>query len=104
MRHFCAGWYRNINLFVISISFRISLSPRLTLIRLTLIRNPEFFGEEVSHLLYRYLCLHLLFSPLHSGSRLLIQRKENAPLPMFAHPIASVVCLCPIIIHARPLD
>ena len=84
----------NIKLLVISIAFRLSLSPRLTLIRLTLIRNPEFFGEEVSHLLYRYLCLHLLFQPLHGGSRLPIHRCWNAPLPIIfrqSHSFGSML-------------
>ena len=37
----------------------------------------------------------------------LIQRTWNAPLPLLTlcqKSIASVVCLCPIIIHAQPLD
>ena len=54
----------------IGCAFRLFLRPRLTLIRLTLIRNPQSFGEEVSHLLYRYLYLHLLFRTLQSGSSL----------------------------------
>ena len=45
----------------IGIALRLILRSRLTLIRLALIRKPESFGEEVSHLLYRYLYLHLRF-------------------------------------------
>ncbi len=51
---------RNINRLVIATACRLSLSPRLTLIRLALIRKPWSFGEEISRLLYRYSCLHLL--------------------------------------------
>ena len=45
----------------IECAFRLFLRSRLTLIRLTLIRNPWSFGEGVSRPLYRYLYLHLLF-------------------------------------------
>lgn len=48
----------------IGIAIRLILRPRLTLIRLALIRNPESFGEGVSRPLYRYLYLHLLFQTL----------------------------------------
>ena len=40
--------YRNINRFVIRFPFRVLLSPRLTLIRLTLFRNPWVFGVNIS--------------------------------------------------------
>src|SRR5690606_10610254 len=48
--------------------FRVSLRPRLTLIRLALIRKPWSFGGRVSHPPYRYLCLHLLFHAVHHQS------------------------------------
>ena len=53
----------------IGFALRLILRTRLTLIRLTLIRNPWSFGEEVSRLLYRYLYLHLLFQTLQHFSR-----------------------------------
>ena len=53
----------------IGIAIRLTLRSRLTLIRLALIRNPQSSGEEVSHLLYRYLYLHLLFCTLQSASQ-----------------------------------
>src|SRR5690606_11225202 len=43
------------------IAIRLVLRPRLTLIRLALIRKPWSFGGRVSHPPYRYSCLHLLF-------------------------------------------
>ena len=61
-------WYRNLNLLSIAYDFRPRLRSRLTPIRLTLTEKPWSFGEEVSHLLYRYLCLHLLFHTLHHSS------------------------------------
>ena len=61
--------YRNLNRLSISLTLRLSLRPRLTLIRLSLTRNPWSSGEEVSRLLYRYLCLHLPFRPLQRVSR-----------------------------------
>jgi len=60
---------RNFNRLAISFAFRLHLRTRLTLIRLTLIRNPWTYGEAVFHRLYRYLCLHFLFWPLHHSSR-----------------------------------
>ena len=59
----------NINQLSIGFAFRLILRPRLTLNRLSLFRKPWSFGEKVSHLLYRYLCLHLLFHPLQHTSR-----------------------------------
>ncbi len=63
----------------IGIALRLILSARLTLIRLTLIRNPESFGEEVSHPLYRYLYLHLRFHNLQQSSRFTFN--DNGMLP-----------------------
>ncbi len=51
----------------IGYAIRLFLRPRLTLIRLTLIRNPWSFGGRVSHPPYRYLYLHLLFQKLQTG-------------------------------------
>ena len=47
----------------------MGLRSRLTLIRLALIRKPWSYGEDVSRVLYRYLCLHLLFRTLQHASR-----------------------------------
>ena len=77
------GGYGNINPFAIGFPFRGTLRTRLTLIRLTLIRNPWSIGGQVSRLPYRYLCLHLLFSPLQQNSRLTFYAEENAPLPLY---------------------
>ena len=88
----------------IGIAFRLILRPRLTLIRLALIRKPWSFGEEVFHLLYRYSYLHLLFHTLQQKSPFIFDAVWNAPLPYLTISIASVNRLCPIIIHARPLD
>ena len=48
---------------------RVLVRPRLTLIRLALIRNPWPFGVRVSHPHCRYLCLHLLFRTLENTLR-----------------------------------
>ena len=61
--------YGNINPLSIGIPLRVSLRPRLTLIRLALIRKPWSFGGRVSHPPYRYLCLHLLFRKVHRISQ-----------------------------------
>ena len=66
LRHRIATYSRcwNINQLSIDLRFRLGLRTRLTLIRLALIRKPWSFGVRVSRPHYRYLCLHLLFSPL----------------------------------------
>ena len=74
---------------------RLPLRSRLTLIRLALIRKPWSFGEGVSHPLYRYLYLHLLFHTLQQSSRFTFDAEWNAPLPILTDPIASVNCLMP---------
>ena len=43
--------YRNINRFIIRFASRLLLSPRLTLIRLTLFRKPGVFGVRISILI-----------------------------------------------------
>ena len=77
---------------------RLPLRSRLTLIRLALIRKPWSFGVEVSRLHYRYLCLHLLFMPLQSLSRVTFKAGRNALLPVSnkANPTASVDSLMPV--------
>ena len=87
-------------------SLRMPLRSRLTLIRLALIRNPWSYGEEVSRLLYRYLYLHLLFRQLHNGSNLCFAAAGMLPyqLTVPVNSTSSAPDLCPIIIHAAPLD
>ena len=90
----------------IAVASRLRLRSRLTLIRLALIRKPWSYGGKVSRLPYRYLCLHLLFNALQHASghtfsahRMLPYQSRNS-----RDSTASVPGLCPIIIHARPLD
>ena len=54
-------WYRNINLFSIAYAFRPQLRTRLTLGGLTCPRKPWAYGEQDSHLLYRYSYRHSHF-------------------------------------------
>ena len=77
-----AAGYRNLYRLSIGCALRLLLRPRLTLIRLALIRNPWSFGEGVSRPLYRYLYLHLLFRDLQQASRLTFCGYRNAPLPI----------------------
>ena len=60
----------NIDVVPIDYAFRPRLRGRLTLLRLTLSRNPWTFGERVSHPLYRYSCQHSHFRYLHRSSRI----------------------------------
>ena len=59
----------NVDQLSIAFALRLMLRPRLTLNRLSLFRKPWSSGGKVSHLPYRYLCLHLLFRPLQPCSR-----------------------------------
>ena len=82
------------------------LRSRLTLGRLALPRNPWSFGEGVSRPLCRYLYLHLLFRALHAPSRPRFAARGMLPYRRAtkARPTSSAPDLCPIIIHAGPLD
>src|SRR6266513_3245207 len=51
-------WYRNINLLCIDYALRPRLSSRLTLGGRTWPRKPCVYGDQNSHLVYRYSCLH----------------------------------------------
>ena len=91
----------------IGIAARLSLRTRLTLIRLALIRKPWSYGGEVSRLPCRYLYLHLLFRALQHASGRTFCAARNAPLPAthtWRGSTSSAPDLCPIIIHAGPLD
>ncbi len=94
--------YRNINLFPISYAFLPHLRGRLTLGRLTLPRKPWAYGEQVSHLFYRYSCQHYHFSLVQQALQLTFIPSENAPLPSIAAPVASVSYLAPL--HFRRGD
>ena len=94
-----------LNVSSVALALRLTLRPRLTLIRLALIRNPWSYSERVSHPLYRYLYLHLLFRTLQQGSSPTFGASAMLPYRYAnAYPTASVNSLCPIIIHAGPLD
>ena len=88
------------------VALRLALRPRLTLIRLALIRNPWPSGDGVSRPICRYLCLHLLFPRLHRVSRPGFCAVGMLPYQwrFSRHSAASAAGLCPIIIHAGRLD
>ena len=81
--------YRNINRFVITIPSRVTLSPRLTLIRLTLFRKPWVFGVHISICIivtYAYIC----FSARSSSPRgSTFNAEQNAPLPRVRKRVQS---------------
>ena len=87
---------RNLQRLPIGLAPRLSLRPRLTLIRLALIRNPWSSGGRVSRPPSRYLCLHLLFHPLQHPSRGTFDGDGMLPyrLPS-GRPVASVACFMP---------
>ena len=60
--------YRNVNRFAIGFASRLLLSPRLTLIRLTLFRKPGVFGVRISILIivtYAYIFFSRRSSSTH---------------------------------------
>ncbi len=57
-----------LNVSSFGLALRLILRPRLTLIRLALIRKPRSSGGWVSRPPYRYLYLHLLSRALQHGS------------------------------------
>jgi hypothetical protein len=96
----------NINVIPIDYAFRPRLRGRLTLLRLTLSRNPWTFGERVSHPLYRYSCQHSHFRYLQSPSQVLLRRltERSATACTKCKPKASVYGLSPVTFSAqRPL-
>ena len=80
------------NLFTIAYASRPRLRTRLTLSRLTLLRNPWVYGDTVFRSVYRYLCQHFLFCTLQHasrrafdppcGGRHFVARLQNALLPL----------------------
>ena len=88
------------------LAWRRTLRSRLTLNRLALFRNPWSFGEGVSRPLCRYLYLHLLFRSLQKVSRPSFTGSGMLPYQCLSnrHSTSSAPDLCPIIIHAGPLD
>ena len=61
--------YMNINMFSIDYAFRPRLRVRLTPGRLPLPGKPWVYGEQVSHLFYRYSCQHNHIPTVHQTSR-----------------------------------
>ena len=75
----CEYW--NINQLVIRFPFRVPLSPRLTLIRLTLFRKPGVYGVNIS--IFMVVTYAYMFgSARSSGPRgSAFDAERNAPLP-----------------------
>ena len=83
---------------------RRPLRPRLTLIRLALIRNPWSSGVRVFHPHCRYSCLHFPFQALHRVSRPGFEAAGMLPYRYVNIPCLRRRASCPFIIHTRPLD
>ena len=79
----------------ICIALRLIIRVRLTPGRLTSPGNPWSCGGGESHPPYRYLCLHLLFRPLHRGSRLRLRRRPECSPTDTSYPAASAHSLIP---------
>jgi hypothetical protein len=94
----------NINVVPIDYACPPRLRGRLTLLRLTLSRNPWSFGERVSHPLYRYSCQHSHFRYLQRPSRVLLHRltERSATTYLAIHPQLRCMALAPL--HFRRKD
>ena len=79
---------RNINRIAIDYAFRPRLRSRLTLRGLTLRRNPWTYGDNVSHIVYRYSCQHSHFRYLHVLFRVTLHRltERSATACIATHP------------------
>ena len=89
--------YGNINPFPIDYGFRPRLRDRLTPGRLPLPGKPWVYGEQVSHLFYRYSCQHNHLYAVHA--RLRERFNPHATLPYripCGKPAASAPCLAPL--------
>ncbi len=88
----------NINVVPIDYAFRPRLRGRLTLLRLTLSRNPWSFGEGVSHPLYRYSCQHSHFRYLQQSSRICLHRptERSATAHLAVNPKLRCMALAPL--------
>ena len=74
-------WYRNINLLSIDYAFQPRLRFRLTLGGFTVPRKPWVFGEQDSHLLYRYSFRHNHFRSVQVSLPSPFIRSERSPTP-----------------------
>ena len=94
----------NINVVPIDYACPPRLRGRLTLLRLTLSRNPWSFGEGVSHSLYRYSCQHSHFRYLQQPSRVRLHRltERSATTQLTLYPQLRCMALAPL--HFRRKD
>ncbi len=74
-------WYGNINPLPIGYAFQPRLRIRLTLGGFTVPRKPWVYGEQDSHLLYRYLSRHNHFQSVQASSPSPFTRLERSPTP-----------------------
>ena len=87
------AWPTNINVVPIDYAFLPRLRGRLTLLRLTLSRNPWSFGEGVSHSLYRYSCQHSHFRYLQEPSRVSLHRPTERSATTWINPHPQLRCM-----------
>ena len=66
----------------IGYAFRPHLRLRLTLSGLTFLRNPQTYGDQGSHLVFRYLCWQSHFPALQPSFRSTFTAAGNALLPI----------------------
>ena len=94
----------NINVVPIDYACPPRLRGRLTLLRLTLSRNPWSFGERVSHPLYRYSCQHSHFRYLQDPSQVSLHRltERSATTCIATHP--QLRCMASAPLHFRRKD
>ncbi len=90
----------------IAYALRPRLRGRLTLGGLTFPRKPWIFGEQGSHLFYRYSCRHDHFCTVHPSFRSSFTPYRTLPYRSVAaeaatNPVASVSSLSPVTLSAQ---
>ena len=97
-------WRTNIHVLPIDYAFRPRLRGRLTLLRLTLSRNPWSFGEGVSHSLYRYSCQHSHFRYLQGPSQVPLHWLTERSATTWTSPHPQLRCMALAPLHFRRKD
>ncbi len=96
----------NIDPMSIAYAFQPQLRSRLTLPGRPVCRNPWAYGDQDSHLIYRYSCQQQLLSYLHLCSRSGFIGLDNVPLPrkLLCTRIFGFILKPRYVFGATPLD
>ena len=80
-------WHWNFYQLSIAYALRPRLRSRLTLRGRAFLRKPWVFGEDDSHIFFRYLYQHSHFYPLHCSLRYSFSANRTLPYHEIHHPL-----------------